>query len=93
MDKLVKPYWSHSFLTGDCTDQLSVAVTKCLIQTDRGGKTLTHGLSGFSPLMTQSHCFWPPGEVSLMVQRVGWSRAALLLVAGKEGEILRDREP
>lgn len=31
-----------------------------------------------------------------MVQRVGWSRAALLLVAGKEGEILmrgRDREP
>lgn len=46
--------------------------------------------------MTWFHCFWRCGEVRLMVQRVGWSRAALLLVAGKEEEILmrgRDREP
>lgn len=44
--------------------------------------------------VTLFYCFWPC-EVRIMLQRVGWSRASLLLVAGKEGEMLmrgRDRE-
>lgn len=95
MDKLVKILLEP--LLPDrcgCADQLSVLVTKCPRLTAGGGKTGSQ-FKWLQSTVPRFHCFWPCGEVSLMVQG-GWRGAALFLVAGKEGEILmrgRDMEP